>query len=512
MLKSHLRIIYTSDVHGQLISSDYATGKSGLFGLSRLKTFLNQQKDEYILIDNGDMLQGSVLLDYDRKEKFQTHPAAKILNHLKYQYVNIGNHDFNYGYDYLKKYQKALNAKMICANIFDQHNQPIFEPYVIHETKSKLKIGIISLVTSYIPMWEKKEHIENLHFKSATDVARKWVKALRHQVDYLIVLYHGGFEKNPLTHEAIGRPTQENEGYALMQLEGVDLLLTGHQHVSQAYQFDTIGILQTGYMARDFGVVDLDFIKDNETWKLKDTKLNILPMNMEIDDDTEHLVQALENKTQLWLEETIGITIGDWKAKDPLSMRIKKHPLMQLINQLQLEVSQADVSCASLPNDAFGFEKTIKLRDLAANFIYPNTLVKLKVNGRMIKEALERTAEYYSFMDGKVGVDPSFLYPKCEHYNVDIYDGLDYVIDPKLPKGHRVTSIIYQNQPLKEDIELYLILNNYRAIGGGDYFMFKEAVVIEEYDMTLFDLVKNYLYTRKKLDVKIKENYLIIGS
>ena len=280
MLKSQLKIVYTSDVHGQLTSTDYARGKKGLFGLSRLKTFLTQNESEIVLMDNGDILQGSVLLDYDRKT-FNMHPTAIIMNHLGYHYTNIGNHDFNYGYDYFIQYQKRLHAKVICSNIVDHNDQPFFEPYIIHQAQSGIRIGIIAAITPYVPMWEKAEHIKGLFFKSAKESVSYYVKKIIDETDAIIVLYHGGFEKHPITGEPIGRKTTENEGFELMQINGIDVLLTGHQHVPQVYRVGMMTIMQTGYMATDFGCIDLIFErKGNNQWVLIESNTNIIKMYM----------------------------------------------------------------------------------------------------------------------------------------------------------------------------------------------------------------------------------------
>ena len=153
-----IKILYTTDTHGRLSAYDFLNKNYGAFGLSRLSSYLNKLTFPYLLLDNGDSLQGSPLLDYTRKNNL-TNPVAKVFNALNYDYVTIGNHDFNYGLPYLQAFQEQLKSEILCANIY-QNNKPFFKPYAIHEL-SGLRIGIIGLITEYTPFWEKPSHIRN---------------------------------------------------------------------------------------------------------------------------------------------------------------------------------------------------------------------------------------------------------------------------------------------------------------------------------------------------------------
>jgi 2',3'-cyclic-nucleotide 2'-phosphodiesterase / 3'-nucleotidase len=506
------KIIYTSDVHGQLSAHNFALNQIDPCGLSRIKTYLDQIKTPFLLLDNGDFLQGSVMLDYHREIDQQTaSPVSKTMNLLGYDYYTLGNHDFNYGMTHLKQTVKEINGQLICANIFNNQDERVFSPYEIKTFDNGLRIGIIGAVTHYIPHWEKPKHIEGIVFKDAYQTIKACVHEIKDKVDLVVVLYHGGFEKNLDTGVNIGRLTDENQGYAISQISGIDVLLTGHQHVPIYKKMPNgMVVIQTGLNAFDFGQVDLSFIKDDSGWHLQKNEGCLIKATHKEHPDVLNTLESLYQKTQNYLDEIIGTTKNDMRITDPLSLRAKKHPLIQMMNDLQLALSGAEVSAASLPNQPIGLNSTITLRDLAANFIYPNTFVKLEIAGEQLKKAIERTAEYYTSINGKLSIDDSFLYPKVEHYNVDIFDGIEYVIDARKPKGDKLISCTYKGAPLKDDQKLTIVLNNYRAIGGGDYPMYASCKVIASYDVTLFDLFKEYIVKHQNIDIDVINNYTII--
>ena len=104
-----LRIMETTDLHSNMMDFNYykdaATEK---FGLVRTATLIEQARAEVknsVLVDNGDVIQGSPLGDYMAAKGLKegdVHPVYKAMNTLNYTVGTLGNHEFNYGLDYLK--------------------------------------------------------------------------------------------------------------------------------------------------------------------------------------------------------------------------------------------------------------------------------------------------------------------------------------------------------------------------------------------------------------------------
>lgn len=504
-MSKHLHIVYSSDVHGQLTTTDYSTDRQTAGGLTRLSTFLSSLDGEVLYLDNGDFLQGSPLLDFARQHpKTNIDPVSLAFNHLNLRYLTLGNHDFNYGMSHLYQTLSRMRANVVCANILRADGTLLFAPHAIHETRFGKKIGIIGAVTNYVPKWEKPEHIEGLTFTDAYQAINREVEFLRPQVDLIVVLYHGGFEANLASGRPMGRQTDENQGYLISKIPGIDLLLTGHQHVPTVHVEQNRGILQTSFSARDVGVATVSF--DHDRLSL-DCRLHRLT-----EPEDQAMVETLrpfEDATRVWLDADLGHTDQDMTIQDPLSCRIKKHPLFQLINDVQRFHTGAQLSCASLPNQPPGFRTRIKRRDVAANFVYPNTIFVMEITGKILKAALERSAEYFERRDGILTIAESFVKPKLEHYNYDVYDGIEYSFDVSRPKGSRVVRLTRLGKPVSDDDVFTLALNNYRAAGGGDYAMFDDAIVLKEFDQPLSDWIAQAISSQPRLHVEIHDNFFV---
>jgi 2',3'-cyclic-nucleotide 2'-phosphodiesterase / 3'-nucleotidase len=475
-----IKIIYTSDIHGHILSSNYASKTRGPFGLSRLSTYLKSLDEPYLLLDNGDILQGSPLVDVARLHG-RFNPCSLAMNLLGVSYVTLGNHDFNYGWDHLSDYISSLDATLLCANVF-RGDHPIGETFVIKEVGG-IQIGLVGLVTAYVPFWEKPEHIKGLTFVSAAKVASEVVRTYRSQVDVMVVLYHGGLEKDPVTQKPIGRQTIENEAMAIAAIPGVDVVLTGHQHMPTLVN-QTPLVIQPAVNGLQFGEVDITLQENG----LVSSTGRLVSNTFEVDEDFESAFQQLEEATQTWLDQPIGQMGQDLRVQDPLQLRSTAHPLTAFCHSLQRHISNADISIVSFPNAIPGFHARVSVRDIAATFIYPNTFVELSMSGADLLLALEQTAGYFSVKDQTLQVSDAFLYPKVEHYNYDHYDGVDYVIDVTKPVGQRITACLFQGEPLDPQQVYSVIVNNYRANGGGDYEMFQRAEVKKNIDTSMFDL------------------------
>jgi 2',3'-cyclic-nucleotide 2'-phosphodiesterase / 3'-nucleotidase len=506
-----IRIIYTSDVHGQLSATNYAFNRKNLCGLTRISTYLNQLPDETILLDNGDILQGNPMLDYSRLFlPISNHPLPLIMNHLQYRYLVIGNHDFNYGQPHLHQMLDQIHATPLCANIVNKDHKCLFTPYAIHHTLDGLRIGIIGVVTQYIPHWEQKEYIQDLTFLDAYETVKSLLPEVKEKSDIIVVLYHGGYERDMITGLPHGRLTDENQGYKLSTLKDINILLTGHQHVPQVHSLPQGVTLQTGMNAYDFGEIIIEYEKIDHINHISAIRGRIIPNSLPENPDVVQLLSPYEELVNTWLDQHIGTTPMDFSIYDPLFLRVKKHPLFQLINHVQISLSGAQISCASLPNNPPGFSNHITRREIMANFIYPNTLVKLQINGKILRLALERNAEYFIISNRQLSINSAYISPKLEHYNYDVYDGIEYVIDVKKPFGTRITQLTRNGIFIQDTDQFELVLNNYRAAGGGDFDMFADAVILEEYDVSLSTLMSDYIEKEKELQFELVDNFLVV--
>lgn len=513
-----ITILETSDIHGSIYPLNYGNNEKANLGLGKLATKIQQERsldNQLILVDNGDLIQGTPLTYYYVQFlKDQKNPMISLLNHLKYDASVIGNHEFNYGMDVLNQAINESNSPWLSANILDEKSkQPYFgRPYIIKEVEG-VKIAILGVTTHYIPNWESEQNIIGLEFKDALQETKKWVDYIHQQEnpDVLIVSYHGGFERDLETGEPTENLTGENQGYAICQeIEGIDVLLTGHQHRSLTGNINGVEIVQPSNNGQFLGKVVLTLNDQNEIIHKSSELLSV--EDVEADEDVLKLTATFEIETQKWLDQPIGEIEGDMLVTNPLLVRTADHPLIEFINTVQMETAGVEISFTSLFNNSSpGFGAAVAMRDIISNYMFPNTLKVLRLSGQDIKDALEQNARYFILNEnGELEVNPTYIRPKPQHFNYDMWEGIEYILDIRNPVGNRVTTLNYKGKPLKLDGEFDVVMNNYRAGGGGDYMMFKNKPVVKDIQMDMTEILANYILERQTVQATLNHNWKVI--
>ena len=517
-----LTILETSDVHGNVLPINYSDNSYVNCGLAALSTIINKERQinpHTILIDNGDMLQGTALTYYHAKiNNTMENPMIEAMNLMRYDAAVIGNHEFNYGKDYLNNAIKTSNFPWLCANIIDKATGESItnKPYIIKTFDNGLKVGILGLTTKYIPNWENPQTIESLNFIDAVKSASKWLEIMKKQeaTDINIVAYHGGFERNLKT----GKPTEvltgENQGYELcMKVDNMDVLLTGHQHrVIENISVNGVLVLQPGCNGNLIGKISINLIKNSGKWSIAGKRSSTIKVDAsEVDNKILNSISNIESQAQAWLDTSIGNIEGDMLIKDPLKVRLKDNAFAEFINKIQMDAAKVDISnTAIFDNSCKGFDNNVTMRDIISNYKYPNTLKVIRLKGYDIKAALEKTAEYFSIANGEVGVSEESIFTKLQPYNYDMWEGIDYVMDISKPINFRITKINYKNRPLSMKMDYAVVMNNYRAGGGGDYLMFKGKKVLKDIPIDMAELIANYILERKTIKVSVNNNWKVV--
>ncbi|UNK19256.1 bifunctional metallophosphatase/5'-nucleotidase [Paenibacillus sp. N3/727] len=518
-------ILVTSDIHGHIYPTDYRTREERNFGLAKIATMIRAERlraPELLLVDNGDLIQGTPLAAYALKHRDGVYPAVTVLNELHYNAAVLGNHEFNYGMDLLKRVIGESDFPWLSAGIVDSETgEPAFgKPYIVKVVGNEVKVAILGVTTHYIPHWENPAHIQGLQFRDALETVRAWVPRIRReeQPDLLVVTYHGGFERELLTGDPAKRLTSENQAYVMcMEVDGIDVLITGHQHRLLAGQAGGVTIVQPGCNGQALGRITVDFARKAEGgWRIQEKRAELLipDETVEADDTVLELTREIETETQDWLDRPIGHVIGDLTISDPLACRSADHPFIEFVNKVQMDVAGVEVSnTALLNNESAGFGPVITMRDVLTNFMYPNTLTVLRLTGRDIRAALEQTAAYFMLdSGGRLGVSPAYLEPKAQHYNYDMWEGIEYELDVSRPIGRRVVKLSRGGAALTEEMELDVVMNNYRAGGGGDYDMYNGKPVIREIQIDMSDLVTDYIVKQGTITATCNSNWRVIAG
>ena len=526
-----LRILETSDLHSNMMDFDYYKDTTTeKFGLVRTASLINAARGETVnsvLVDNGDLIQGSPLGDYMAAKglkKGDIHPVYKALNTLDYAVGNLGNHEFNYGLDYLHMALSGAKFPYVNANIIDaKTNKPLFTPYVIKETVVKdkdgkeqtLRIGYIGFVPPQIMTWDKTNLEGKVTVQDITETARHYVPEMRKQgADLVVVIAHSGLSSDPYHAMA------ENSVYYLSEVPGVDAILFGHAHaVFPGKDFANIkgvdlekgtlnGIpaVMPGMWGDHLGVVDLVLNNDSGAWKVTSSKAQARPIydsvaKKALVPEDAKLVEVLKHDhdaTREFVSKPIGKSSDNMYSYLAL---VQDDPTVQVVNNAQLayveKYIQGDPDLANLPvlsaaapfkvggrkNDPASFVEVEKgqltFRNAADLYLYPNTLVVVKATGKEVKEWLECSAGQFNQIDVNSTKPQSLInWDGFRTYNFDVIDGVDYQIDVSQParydgecqmvnpKAERIKGLTFKGKPIDPNATFLVATNNYRAYGG----------------------------------------------
>jgi 2',3'-cyclic-nucleotide 2'-phosphodiesterase / 3'-nucleotidase len=496
-------ICITSDVHGAILSKNYADNSEVLYGLARYSEAIRQLKkqyDELILLDNGDAIQGSPILTVSNQDDNYTHILAYVFNHFSLSFINLGNHDFNYGERTLLRYIRDNKASLLTSNVLFMDN-PLGKSAIL-TLSNGIRCGIIGVVTDYIPNWERPEYIANIKFLDPIKTVKREIEALKGHCDKIIVMYHGGIERD----FADGHPTEtltgENVGYQMCEIDGFDILITGHQHRSFVTQIHGKSVVQCTASAMEFMKIEID------------DKIAVSIENMgnyAIDRQIEPLVSILENQAQVWLDQPLGeIKNISLLITDGFLARLHKHPLVSFINQVQKETTGAQLSATALFNNARGFDRSITMRDLVSTYVYPNTLVVKKMSGKQLKLMIEKCAHYFEIVNDEISVSAEYVYPKIQHFNYDMIDGIEYTLKISNPRGNRCILCTYNGKDVDDDDFFTVAMNNYRAVGGGDFDMVATCETVSDTNRDMVDILAEYIENNSPVTIDHKQNIRII--
>jgi len=487
---SKLTIYFTSDTHGYLFPNNFADKQPHAMGLLSMRF---PKDGNTLVIDGGDTIQGSPLTYFCRLKGCEL-PVAQAMNDRGYDYVTLGNHDFNNGYEYLKKHLNTLNAQCLCANVEDLRGEMPISASAVHTLSNGLKVGLVGIVTDWVNRWEKAENLTELRVTDPMEAARKAVEQL--DADVIVGIYHGGVERDLDSGRALSQ-TDENIACRLCEELKLDLLLTGHQHIAMANRnWNGVHIVQTPCNSAAYVkvVMEEDGSFHSELCSVPDTAL------------LTEAEQRLWEDVNEWLDQPIGRLSRDIWPEDKLTMAMNGSSIADFFNTVQLWASGADLSCAALGNELRGFASDVTVRDVVASYVYSNTLVVLEVTGAVLREALEQCARYFAVdQQGRIAIAESFLRPKEAHYNFDYFSGLDYAFDLSKPEGSRVASMVRNGAAIQPEDRFTLVMCDYRATGAGDFDCYCSCPRVKEILTEVSELILNYLVEHPF--VEIPENH-----
>ncbi len=491
-----LRVLGTTDIHVNLLSHDYYQDKPiEEFGLVRTATLVQAARAEaqnHLLFDNGDLLQGSPLGDYVARIKplqpGQLHPAYKLMNALRYDAANIGNHEFNYGLPFLRQALTGANFPYVNANIViddgktdpaaagsaDQRNN-VFTPFVVLQRTFKddrgaeqlLRVGVIGFVPPQVMQWDRQHLRGQVLARDIVQTAREWVPRIKAAgADIVVAIPHSGFERGETVLFA------ENTVARLAEVPGIDAILFGHSHGEFPGRFfnshpkvdlqrgtiNGVPAAMPGAWGSHLAVLDLVLNKADGRWTVSEGRSELRPVYdraarkalVQPDAALAALVQAEHEGTRDYLRSQVAISntpIHSYFAQ------VADDPSVQLVSQAQLAYARRALAgtaheklpllSAAAPFKTGGRQGHTYYTDIPAGplvvrhvadlYVYPNTVQVVRLTGAQVREWLEMSAGAFNRIDPAGPAEQNLINSAFPSFNFDTLDGVSYNIDVTQP-------------------------------------------------------------------------------
>lgn len=537
-------IMTTTDMHGRAYDWNSYTNSAlsnNFLQAAKLVAERRAAVDDSILIDVGDILQGSALSSYNiLQEGGENSPMATALRYIGYDAFVLGNHEFNYApqiqwnyYNLLTSTDKAVAGQpvdVICSNVVEtETNESVFSPYKTFTYKfedgTTFTIGLLGFENMNNANWDVASHYEGCTFGHTDNAEKSYVyewenyygKEMQEKCDYIIVAMHSG-EGNPDVYN------QENQGgYFATHTTGVDMLLTGHNHQRNAVTLqnkngENVLVMNGGGSTLGETVLTLTKGADGKV-SVTAAESTMHPLNSALGKDIrvtspdfksgdanydglKTLITPLFERSDAFVNKKIGTVSGTWDTisnyyltqSDSYDLVHKAQiwaactdnnidPTKEHVISMTTPVAKRGWSVSSLLADG-ATSGDISLRDCYSLYQYDNnTLYMIRMTGAQLKSWMQRTAQNYRVNDdGQVGGGG---------FGCDTFYGVNYDVYVGNPDGQRVQNITYADgTPVKDDDTIYACLSSYRLSATKDsdaYGWFASTGITSSSEEALWD-------------------------
>ena len=567
-----VRILATTDLHTNLVNYDYYQDKPAQnVGLAKTAVLIEDAKKEnsnVLLVDNGDTIQGTPLGTYkaivNPIKDGEQHPMYAALQKLGFDAGTLGNHEFNYGLDYLKKVISTAGMPIVNANVVDAKTGAfVYDPYkIIKKTYTDkngrsvdVNIGVTGIVPPQILSWDKANLEGKVKVNDSVEAIQAIIPEMRKAgADVVLVLSHSGIGDDKY------EKGEENEGYQIASLPGVDAVVTGHSHAEfpsgdgtgfyEKYagvdgvngKINGTPVTMAGKYGDHLGVIDLNLRYTDGKWSVVGSKAAIRKIDTKskvADERITAIAKESHEGTVKYVRQQVGTTSAPITSYFAL---VKDDPSVQIVNNAQIWYAKKELAGtreANLPilsaaapfkagtrGDATAYTDIpagpIAIKNVADLYLYDNVTAILKVTGAQLKEWLEMSAGQFNTIDPTSKEPQQLVNPSYRTYNFDVIDGVTYEFDVTQPNKYdregktvnpdasRVRNLKYQGKEVAADQEFIVVTNNYRA--NGTFPGVRDASLNQLLGLENRQAIINYILEEKNINPSADGNWHFTDS
>ncbi len=494
-----LRILQTSDVHGNFFPYNFVERKPSRGSMARISSYVQRLRGEYgrnlILLDNGDIMQGQPVNYYSNYVADKdTNIVAKVLNYMCYDAAAFGNHDVETGHHVYDKMIRELNCPLLAANVVNTAtDSPYVTPYVVFE-RDGVKIAVLGLLTPAIPNWLDEKLWSGMRFEPIVEAARKWIKIIneKEKPDVVVGLLHSGWDGGITTSqysENAARATAES-------VDGFDVIFFGHDHrkrkaILKSQSGRDVLCLDPTNSALNVSDVQVELtVKEGRVTEKKISGEVHDICNEPVDEAFVKRFSKETDEIAQYVSRNIGV------ASDELSTRdcfFGNSAFTDIVLNMELELTGADVAFnAPLQFDAKLSKGPILMGDMFKLYRFENKVCVLRMTGQEICKHLEMSYDQWvntmktendhiMLLNDENATDMQRFGFKYFTFNFDSAAGIDYEVDVTKPDGHKVRILRMSNGSKYDPKRTYRVaMNSYRANGGGELLTKGAGISLDE--------------------------------
>ncbi|AWD21683.1 hypothetical protein B6K69_08315 [Fuscovulum blasticum] len=524
-----LRVLATSDLHGQLMSYDYFANRplfgTGLAQTAALIAEARAGAANSILLDNGDFLQGTALTEMAShprgRHRNRPHPAITAFNALGYDAVGLGNHEFDYGLERLTQALADARFPAVSATVVlrpgagTPADRTLVPPWVLLTrhlrdrcgTGHDIGIGVLGLTPPETLDWAGDWLSGRVWVRPMLAAARDWVPKMRAEgADVVICLVHSGLALP-------GQGTRTGEVAAeIAALDGVDAVIAGHTHQvfppgpaaalriadpridAQAGQVCGTPTVQPGHSGSHLGMIDLELTHGPRGWRVTGgigraisasevvaglsapaIRRHAAPLRAAIGDD--HRAALAWTRRRLG-QTTVPLTTHFAHVADTAAMRLvaaaKEATVRRLLSgrpeaALPLVATVTPFRCGGRggPLNYTDIRPgPLSVRHVHDLYPFPNSLRAVLTTGADLLARLEHSARLFRTL--RAGrADQPLIDPAFPPFEFELAPALSFRIDLSRSPGSRIRDLCLAGEPVPRAMPLVLVTNSYRMGGHG---------------------------------------------
>lgn len=494
-----LKLIETSDIHGNYFPYNYVDLCEGKGSLARIQTYVKEERQKYgenlLLLDNGDILEGQpTAYYYNYIDTVSPHLCSDIMNYMGYDAGNFGNHDIEAGQSVFERWVNECDFPVLSANLTREKDGSVYSrPYVVLEREG-VRIAVLGLTTAAIPAWVCKSLWCGLAFTDLEESARKWMKIIKdtENPDVVVGLFHSGRKARLIANRYKDDVALE----IARRVPGFDLIMMGHDHSLFCDKIvnmdgDSVLLVNPGYDG--IAVADVVLTLKMKKGKVVDRSISGKLVDTNQFSPDSDFMERYESNRQIiydYVMEKIGVFTETITTRPSY---FGPSAFVDLIHTLQLDISGADISFASpLSFDARIDAGDVRVNDMFRLYRYKNLIYTMELSGQEVKDYLEQSYAIWT-NQMKSPSDHLLLFNHDKfsgkmffanlYYFFDSAAGIRYTVDVTQPKGNKISiECMADGQPFESDKIYKVAMTSYRGSGGGDLLTKGAGLSIEELD------------------------------